>query len=93
MNPFRWIVDWVWKSDWQWFWIKSSFHFAGGLIIGLVSLFHISVWLTVVLFSALVTTIVTKELIERTHQPIYKTVGDMLSWVIGFWSVAWAKFM
>lgn len=89
-----WITKRVWKSERSWFWVKQSWHFAGGVLIGMFGNLFKPYWITFVLFSFLAGVVIWKEIQEdRVTQGRFKTVVDCCSWILGFWIVSWAKFL
>lgn len=72
-----------------WFWSRQGFHFAGGVIIGIVSLLVSLIpgakpYTYAVSGSLLSGIIIWKELSEEPRQKWYKTVLDITFWGAGF---------
>ena len=84
----------VYRNERQYFWLRQSLHFFGGVIVGILSNFFYGFWVTYAFFGALMGVIIWKEIREdKVSQPRYKTVTDCISWALGFWIVAWTKFV
>jgi len=86
----------LYRSERQWFWVREVGHFAGGALIGGISQFTkfggitfseiVRVWIG----CALLGIIVTKEIFEdRETQTRFKTVMDIVSWLLGYSLTAW----
>ena len=73
----------LYRSDEQWFWVRECFHFTGGVLIGLSSVW--SLWVYVGAGAVLLGVIIYKEVGEDlVTQPRKKTYIDCSAWALGF---------
>jgi hypothetical protein len=94
MNPMTWICERVYRNQRSWFWTRETFHFAGGVLLGMVSNLFKPFWVTFLIGGGLLVVILVKEIREdNVSQPRFKTYIDCISWNLGFWLVAWEKFL
>lgn len=85
----------LFRGDWKsYFWMRESFHFVGGAIIGLLTLLVPYWWTTVIIWVVMNGILIWKEVKEdKVSQTRFKTLVDLASWNLGISIVAWAKFV